>query len=133
MLISVYNIITLQKRGHTMGGSISDNNTRVLITMPKNLKELAMIVAKLENRSLSNLIVSTLTNYIIEQIPTSHISNQALDELGLDINTLFSNSDVIDIKNWEKILKANKMFKAYEQNSNIAFKQLLNNNGDTSK
>ena len=39
---------------------ISDKNTRVLITLPKDLKEQLEKRAKLENRSLNNLILTIL-------------------------------------------------------------------------
>lgn len=47
-----------------MGGSISEENTRTLITIPKDLKEKGAFIAKCEHRSLSNLLVSILSNYI---------------------------------------------------------------------
>lgn len=47
-----------------MGGSISDDNTRLPVTMPKDLKQRGTFVAKCEHRSLSNLIVAILSNYV---------------------------------------------------------------------
>lgn len=47
-----------------MGGSISEENTRLPITISKELKERAAFVAKCEHRSLSNLIVAILSNYV---------------------------------------------------------------------
>lgn len=47
-----------------MGGSISEENTRLPITISKDLKERAAFVAKCEHRSLSNLIVATLSTYV---------------------------------------------------------------------
>lgn len=47
-----------------MGGSISDENTRLPITISKDLKERAAFVAKCEHRSLSNLIIATLSEYV---------------------------------------------------------------------
>lgn len=54
-----------------VGGNISKNNVRTLVTMPKDLKEIAEYVAKKENRSLSNLIVISLQNYINNFINTN--------------------------------------------------------------
>lgn len=45
-------------------GKISENNTRTLITIPKKLKEELEKIATEENRSLNNLIVTTLKNYV---------------------------------------------------------------------
>lgn len=39
---------------------VSDKNTRVLVTMPKELKEKLEARAKEENRSLNNLILTIL-------------------------------------------------------------------------
>lgn len=39
---------------------ISDKNTRTLITLPKDLKEKLETMAKKENRSLNNLILTIL-------------------------------------------------------------------------
>jgi predicted HicB family RNase H-like nuclease len=39
---------------------ISDKNTRTLITLPKELKEKLETIAKKENRSLNNLILTIL-------------------------------------------------------------------------
>ena len=47
-----------------MGGSISEDNTRLPVTIPKDLKERSTFVAKCEHRSLSNLIVAILSNYV---------------------------------------------------------------------
>lgn len=47
-----------------MGGSISEENTRLPITISKELKERAAFVAKCEHRSLSNLIIATLSSYV---------------------------------------------------------------------
>lgn len=46
-----------------MGGTISDNNTRVLITIPKTLKADLELIAKAEKRSFSNLAYSVLEDY----------------------------------------------------------------------
>lgn len=45
---------------------ISDNNTRVMVTIPKELRETLQKIAKEENRSLSNLIVTILDSYVKE-------------------------------------------------------------------
>lgn len=46
--------------------SISDNNTRTLITIPKDLKQKLEAKAKEQNRSLNNLIITILKNYLKE-------------------------------------------------------------------
>lgn len=43
---------------------ISKDNTRTLITISKELKAKLEEQAKKENRSMNNLIISILTNYI---------------------------------------------------------------------
>ncbi len=45
---------------------ISDNNTRVMVTIPKELRDKLVLVADNEGRSLSNLIVQILKNYLQE-------------------------------------------------------------------
>ena len=44
--------------------SISENNTRTLITLPKDLKTELEEKAKQENRSFNNFVVTILRNYI---------------------------------------------------------------------
>lgn len=44
--------------------SISDKNTRTLITIPKELKHQLEQIAKQDNRSLNNLITTILKNYV---------------------------------------------------------------------
>jgi predicted DNA-binding protein len=39
---------------------VSDKNTRTLITLPKELKEKLEVMAREQNRSLSNLILTIL-------------------------------------------------------------------------
>lgn len=51
-------------------GKISDNNTRISIVISKELKSQATEVAQKENRSLSNLIVSLLTERVNKQDDT---------------------------------------------------------------
>ena len=46
---------------------ISDNNTRVLVTMPKETKERLKKLAKEDNRSVNNLIVTIINKYIETQ------------------------------------------------------------------
>lgn len=41
-----------------------DTNTRTLITIPKELKEQLEKIAKEQNRSFSNLVVTILKEYI---------------------------------------------------------------------
>lgn len=45
-------------------GKISDKNDRMLITIPKDLKEKIFVIASNENRSASNLVVNLISNYI---------------------------------------------------------------------
>lgn len=44
--------------------SISKNNTRTNITIPKDLKEKLELISKEQNRSFNNLIVTVLKDYI---------------------------------------------------------------------
>lgn len=44
-------------------GKISDKNTRTLITIPKDLKAFLEEVAKQDNRSFNNLVITILSNY----------------------------------------------------------------------
>lgn len=44
--------------------SISDKNTRTLITLPKELKEQLESIAKNDSRSLNNLIVKILLDFV---------------------------------------------------------------------
>ena len=46
--------------------TISEENTRTLITIPKKLKEQLEEIAKKENRSFNNLVVTMLIKYINE-------------------------------------------------------------------
>ena len=45
-------------------GYISDDNTRISLTIPKDMKEILTVVAKGQNRSLNNLIITILKSYI---------------------------------------------------------------------
>lgn len=45
-------------------GQISDKNTRIAVTIPKDLKQEADYIANKEHRSLSNLIVNLIDNYV---------------------------------------------------------------------
>lgn len=45
-------------------GKISNDNTRMSIVIPKELKEKISIIATNENRSTSNLIVNLIANYV---------------------------------------------------------------------
>lgn len=47
--------------------AISKNNTRFLLTMPKQLKEQLGKMAEADNRTLSNLIVTILQDYVSKQ------------------------------------------------------------------
>lgn len=44
-------------------GKISDKNTRTLITIPKELKDKLEILAKKQNRSFNNLVITILKDY----------------------------------------------------------------------
>lgn len=46
---------------------ISENNTRVLVTMPKETKERLEKLAKEDNRSVNNLILTILNKYLSNQ------------------------------------------------------------------
>lgn len=45
-------------------GKISDKNTRIALTVPKTLKEELTELAKDQNRSVNNLIVTVLIEHI---------------------------------------------------------------------
>lgn len=45
-------------------GKISDTKTRIVVTIPKDLKAKAELIAQQENRSLSNLIVKLVDDYV---------------------------------------------------------------------
>ncbi len=45
-------------------GKISENNTRTLITIPKELKKELEGIAVKENRSFNNLVITVLKDYI---------------------------------------------------------------------
>lgn len=45
-------------------GNIGEDKTRVIVTLPKELKETLSEIAKEENRSLTNLIVTILKDYV---------------------------------------------------------------------
>jgi len=45
-------------------GSISDKNTRTLITIPKELKTQLEELAKEKNRSFNNLVITILKDYV---------------------------------------------------------------------
>jgi predicted HicB family RNase H-like nuclease len=45
-------------------GRISENNTRTLITISKEMKSELTQIAKEENRSFNNLVITILENYL---------------------------------------------------------------------
>ena len=45
-------------------GKISDKNTRTLITIPKELKKQLKELAKQDNRSFNNLVITILTKHV---------------------------------------------------------------------
>ena len=47
--------------------SISDLNNRTNITIPKSLKQEIELLAKRENRSMNNLIITILKSYVESQ------------------------------------------------------------------
>lgn len=47
-----------------MGGTIKDSNTRVNITLPKELKKQLTVMAKLDQRSFNNLVLKILSDYV---------------------------------------------------------------------
>ena len=46
-----------------MGGTISDKNTRTSITIPKELKKELEAIAKSQNRSFNNLLITVMQDY----------------------------------------------------------------------
>lgn len=46
-----------------MGGSISENNTRTALTIPKDLKARLEELAQEQNRSFNNLVITILKEY----------------------------------------------------------------------
>ncbi len=50
--------------------AISKNNTRTLITIPKELKKQLEKLAKNDNRSFNNLVVKILNDYVSNSSPT---------------------------------------------------------------
>ena len=47
-----------------LSGKISENNTRINVTIPKDLKLRAEIIATKQNRSLSKMIVTLIRDYV---------------------------------------------------------------------
>jgi len=47
--------------------SISEENTRTNITIPKELKKLLEEIAKSKNRSFNNLVITILMEYVEEE------------------------------------------------------------------
>jgi hypothetical protein len=45
-------------------GNIGEDKTRIILTVPKDLKEILTEISKEENRSLTNLIVTILKDYV---------------------------------------------------------------------
>ena len=44
--------------------AISDKNTRILVTIPKELKAIIKALAKKDDRSTNNLIIKILSDYV---------------------------------------------------------------------
>lgn len=53
----------LYKRGDFMG-KIAETNTRTNITIPKDMKDELTLIAKSENRSFNNLVITVLKEYL---------------------------------------------------------------------
>ena len=51
---------------------VSYNNTRVMVTMPKELRDKLSVIADNDGRSLSNLIVQILKIYVNQQDKPEH-------------------------------------------------------------
>lgn len=47
-----------------MGGSISDKNTRTQLTISKELKAELQAIAKEQNRSFNNLVITILQDFL---------------------------------------------------------------------
>ena len=43
---------------------IADSNTKICLTIPKNLKSALQEIARRENRSFNNLIITVLLQYL---------------------------------------------------------------------
>lgn len=50
-----------------MGGKIAETNTRTLLTISKDLKKKLEKIAEEQNRSLNNLIITILKEYVDAQ------------------------------------------------------------------
>lgn len=50
--------------------TISKDNTRTLITIPKELKKQLEEIAKQDNRSFNNLVIKILKDYVNNSSPT---------------------------------------------------------------
>lgn len=50
--------------------TISKDNTRTLITIPKELKKQLEEIAKQDNRSFNNLVIKILKDYVRNSSPT---------------------------------------------------------------
>ncbi len=50
--------------------SISKDNTRTLITIPKELKKQLEEIAKQDNRSFNNLVIKILKDFVSNSSPT---------------------------------------------------------------
>lgn len=53
----------IHAKGGIFVGTISDQNTRMSLTIPKELKASLEKIAKEQNRSLNNLIITLLKDY----------------------------------------------------------------------
>lgn len=62
MTITVLRVTIFKKEDWSM--AVSKDKTGVLVNMDKTLKEKLSELAKKQNRSLSNLIVTVLQNYV---------------------------------------------------------------------
>jgi fructose-1,6-bisphosphatase/sedoheptulose 1,7-bisphosphatase-like protein len=60
-------IILLNKEVIYMGGTISSDKTRTQITIEKELKSKLEVIAKSQNRSFNNLVITILKEYVEEK------------------------------------------------------------------
>lgn len=100
-----------------MGGSISDENTRLPVTIPKELKDRAAFVAKCEHRSLSNLIVTVLSTYVDQHFP---LYNLLFDQDGKEKNG-------IDTEELQNITNRMMLFGATGSGKSMMLDHLLKN------
>ena len=105
-------------------GQISNKNTRIIITLSKELKEKSAIEANIQNRSLSNLCSFLLENYV---------NRDTKKYLGLTAEALLSNAfserlrkiwDICDNTNdhdlYDRLADEALAIRAYTRENNIS-------------